>query len=100
MGIGGIRMSKYIEDQWDGKRIFENEKIYLVNGIVVSGDKLRKETINIYYDDDGNRFDEKEILEFENLKNLEELLKNIIKCSENIEEFQEILDKIKEEVEE
>lgn len=69
-------MSKYVEDDWTGEYINENKSIYLINGEIVNKDNLSEETVTYYYDDDGNEFKEDEV-----------------------KEYQEILDKIKEEEE-
>lgn len=111
-------MSKYVEDDWTGEYINENKSIYLVNGEIVNKYNLTEETVTYYYDDDGNEFKEDEVKEYQDLNELiedinyninslkEEILelehnKNtewLIKSKEKyIEEYQEILEKIKEE---
>nr|DAF18553.1 MAG TPA: hypothetical protein [Caudoviricetes sp.] len=115
-----MRMSKYIEDDWNGEYINEDKPVYLVNGEIVGKDNLWEETVTYYYDDDGNEFKKDEVKEYENLNELikdinyninslkEEILElednknteSLIKSKEKyIKEYQEILEKIKEEEE-
>lgn len=120
MDIGGIRMSKYIEDDWNEEYINEDKPVYLVNGEIIGKDNLREETVTYYYDDDGNEFKEDEVKEYENLNeliedinyNINSLKEEILELKDNkntewlikskekyIKEYQEILEKIKEEEE-
>jgi len=83
-------------------------------------DSLTEETITVYYDDDGNEFKEDEVKEYENLNeliedinyNINSLKEEILELKDNkntewlikskekyIKEYQEILEKIKEEEE-
>ena len=113
-------MSKYIEDDWNEEYINEDKPVYLVNGEIVGKDNLREEIVTYYYDDDGNEFTEDEVKEYENLNeliedinyNINSLKEEILELEDNkntewlikskekyIKEYQEILDKIKEEEE-
>jgi len=60
-----MRMSKYIEDDWNGEYINEDKPVYLVNGEIVGKDNLWEETVTYYYDDDGNEFKKDEVKEYE-----------------------------------
>ena len=114
-------MSKYVEDDWNGEYINEDKPVYLVNGEIVGKDNLSEETVTYYYDDDGNEFKEDEVKEYENLNeliedinyNINSLKEEILELKDNkntewlikskekyIKEYQEILEKIKEEEEE
>ena len=113
-------MSKYIEDDWNEEYINEDKPVYLVNGEIVGKDNLREEIVTYYYDDDGNEFTEDEVKEYENLNeliedinyNINSLKEEILELEDNkntewlikskekyIKEYQEILEKIKEEEE-
>jgi hypothetical protein len=113
-------MSKYIEDDWNEEYINEDKPVYLVNGEIVGKDNLREEIVTYYYDDDGNEFTEDEVKEYENLNeliedinyNINSLKEEILELKDNkntewlikskekyIKEYQEILEKIKEEEE-
>lgn len=114
-------MSKYVEDDWTGEYINENKSIYLVNGEIVNKDNLTEDTVTYYYDESGNEYEENEVKEYQDLNeliedinyNINSLKEEILELEDNkntewlikskkkyIKEYQEILEKIKEEAEE
>jgi hypothetical protein len=63
-------MIKNIKDYWTGEDIDLDKSFYLVNTDLVSCNNLKKEEIIIYYDTDGNKYDEEDVEEFNNVEDL------------------------------
>lgn len=77
-------MTKFIEDDWTGENIDLDKPFYLVNTDLVSIDNLRQEEIIVYYDDEGNEYNEEDVTEFNNVEELLIFVKDKIKNYENI----------------
>lgn len=77
-------MTKFIEDDWTGEDIDLDKPFYLVNTDLVSINNLKQEEIIVYYDDNGNEYNEEDVTEFNNVEELLIFVKDRIKCYENI----------------
>lgn len=77
-------MIKFIEDDWTGEDIDLSKPFYLVNTDIVSIDNLRQEEIIVYYDDNGNEYNEEDVTEFNNVKELLIFLKDRINSYEHL----------------
>ena len=77
-------MSKYIEDDWTGEDIDLDKPFYLVNTDLVSINNLKQEEIIVYYDDNGNEYNEEDVTEFNNVEELLIFLKDRINSYEHL----------------
>lgn len=77
-------MSKYIEDDWTGEDIDLNKHFYLVNTDLVSINNLKQKEIIVYYDDNGNEYNEEDVIEFNNVEELLIFLKDRINSYEHL----------------
>ena len=75
-------MSKYIEDDWTGEKVDFNKPFYLVNTDIVSIDNLKQEEVVVYYDNDGNEYNEGDVTKFNNVNELLIFLKDRINSYE------------------
>lgn len=84
-------MKNFIEDDWTGEKVDLNKSFYLVNTDIVSIDNLKQEEIIVYYDNDGNEYNEEDVTEFKNVKELLIFLKDRINSYEYL--IEDLIDK-------
>ena len=77
-------MSKYIEDDWTGEDIDLDKPFYLVNTDIVSIDNLKQEEVIIYYDEEGNEYNEEDVTKFNNVEEFIIFVKDRINSYEHL----------------
>ena len=53
------------ESEWNGEYFSKDEKMYIVNDEIVSGNELKEVIETVYYDDDGAKFNSDEVEYYE-----------------------------------